>query len=142
MGIFGGIIAAILVAILISAAFYYGFNTRGPWGSIWTFFLVLLLIIWAANIWVRPIGPVYGGVAWIPLFFIGLVFALLLAAIPIYDTGRDRKFPEQKISNNRMKNERLRDTTDDEAAAVGAVGWIFWVFIVILMTAIIIGLIT
>ena len=30
METFGGILAAILIAILISAVFYYGFSARGP----------------------------------------------------------------------------------------------------------------
>ena len=135
MEIFGGILAAILVAILISALFYYAFNARGPWGSFWTFFLVLLLIIWAANVWVRPIGPVFWGVAWIPLFFIGLLFALLLAAIPTYDS-RD----EEVLRRERPANEPELDRREEsELAAATAVGWIFWTFIIILFIAIIIG---
>lgn len=135
MEIFGGILAAILVAILISALFYYAFNARGPWGSFWTFFLVLLLIIWAANVWVRPIGPVFWGVAWIPLFFIGLLFALLLAAIPTYDS-RD----EEVLRRERPANEpELGRREESELAAATAVGWIFWTFIIILFIAIIIG---
>ena len=139
MEIFGGILAAILVAILISAIFYYALKARGPWGSFWSFFLVLLLIIWAAELWVRPIGPVYWGIAWIPLFFIGLIFALLLAAIPTYDED----YPDEGvIEQERMANStniNRRKEAERAAAGAAAIGWIFWVFIIILTVAIIIG---
>ena len=140
MEFFGGILAAILVAILISAIFYYALKARGPWGSFWSFFLVLLLIIWAAELWVRPIGPVYWGIAWVPLFFIGLIFALLLAAVPTYD--EDKPDEEVIIEEERMANStnvNRRKEAERAAAGAAAIGWIFWVFIIILTVAIIIG---
>lgn len=138
MEIFGGILAAIVIAILISAIFYYAFNSTGPWGSLWSFFIVLLLVIWAANVWVRPVGPVYWGIAWFPMFFIGLIFALLLAAIPTNDTRRSRQLREQERIANRTDMDRRRDM-DEAAGAAVLMGWIFWSFIIILFVAIIIG---
>lgn len=138
MEIFGGIIAAIFVAILISALFYYGFSARGPWGSFWTFFLALLLIVWAASLWVRPIGPVYWGIAWIPLIFIGIIFALLLAAVPPYDTrpyDGTRTDVREEIPADEAEIEHQREA----AATAAAVGWIFWTFIIILLIAIFMG---
>lgn len=138
MGIFGGILGTILVAILISALFYYAFNARGPWGSFWSFFLVLLLIIWAASLWVRPIGPVYWGVAWLPLFFVGLVFALLLAAIPTSDTGNEARRGEmidEEMPVDRAEVNRRQDLNRTAATVSG----LFWVFMVILLLIIIIG---
>lgn len=138
MGIFGGILGTILVAILISALFYYAFNARGPWGSFWSFFLVLLLIIWAASLWVRPIGPMYWGVAWIPLFLVGLVFALLLAAIPTSDTGNEARRGEmidEEMPVDRAEVNRRQDLNRTAATVSG----LFWVFMVILLLIIIIG---
>lgn len=134
MGIFG----TILVAILISALFYYAFNARGPWGSFWSFFLVILLIIWAASLWVRPIGPVYWGVAWIPLFLVGLVFALLLAAIPTSDTGKESRRGEmidEEMPVDRAEVNRRQDLNRTAATVSG----LFWLFMVILLLVIIIG---
>lgn len=137
MEIFGGILAAIVIAVLISAIFYYGFSARGPWGSFWTFFLVLLLIVWAASLWTRPVGPVYWGVAWIPLFFIGLIFALLLAAIPTYDTTPEEEaIIDQEILAEEPELARRREA---EASSAAAVGWFFWLFIAILFFVAIIG---
>lgn len=140
MEIFGGILGTILVAILISALFYYAFNARGPWGSFWSFFLVLLLIIWAASLWVRPIGPVYWGVAWIPLFFVGLLFALLLAAIPTSDTRdviREDEIAEAERERqvNPTEAERRRDINRTAATISGT----FWILMVVLLLVIIVG---
>lgn len=138
MEIFGGLLGTILVAILISALFYYAFNARGPWGSFWSFFLVLLLIIWAASLWVRPIGPMYWGVAWIPLFLVGLVFALLLAAIPTSDTGNEARRGEmidEEMPVDRAEVNRRQDLNRTAATVSG----LFWVFMVILLLIIIIG---
>jgi hypothetical protein len=138
MEIVGGVIAAILVAILISALFYYGLNARGPWGSFWTFFLALLLIVWAASLWVRPIGPVYWGVAWIPLIFIGIIFALLLAAVPTYDT-RPYDGTRTDVREEIPADEAEIESRREAEATAAAVGWIFWTFVLILLIAIIIG---
>lgn len=136
METFGGVLAAILIAILISAIFYYGFSSRGPWGTFWTFFLVLLLIIWAASLWVRPVGPVYWGVAWVPLLFIGLIFALLLAAIPAYEPTPEEEIVDREIVVGDPETVRRREA---EASSAAAIGWIFWLFITILFVAIIVG---
>lgn len=132
----GGIIAAIFIAILISAIFYYGFSARGPWGSFWTFFLILLLIIWAASLWTRPVGPVYWGIAWVPLFFIGLIFALLLAAVPTYGAPPEEEVTEEDLMVEDPEVERRREA---EIGAAAAIGWLFWAFILILFTAVVAG---
>lgn len=135
---FGGIFAAILIAVLISSIFYFALNIKGPWGSFWTFFIVLMLIIWAANLWVRPIGPAYWGVSWIPLIFIGIIFALLLSAIPSYDTRPEEgeRKTDQRMPADQADLDARRET---DYAAAAAVGWIFWTFIIILFLAVIIG---
>ena len=91
-----GLIAVILVAFVIGALFYFVLKNRGPWGSFWTFFIVLFLGVYLAHIWVRPIGPVYWGVAFLPLLFVGLVIALLLAAATPSNRKKDftnRNYP-------------------------------------------------
>lgn len=147
MDILGGILAAIAIAILISALFYFAFNIRGPWGSFWTFFLVLLLVIWAASLWLRPIGPVFWGVSWVPLIFIGLIFALLLAAIPYGDETEerltDRRLPEEDVTLDETQPESRRievERREEAAGAAVAVGWIFWTFIIFLLIAIFAGI--
>lgn len=74
------IILVIVAAILVGTLFYYVFKISGPWGSFWTFLLILILAGLAAEAWVTPFGPVFYDVAWFPTIFVILIFALILAA--------------------------------------------------------------
>lgn len=130
----GGVFGAIIIAIFISLIFYFALGARGPWGTFWTFFLVLLFVIWAASLWIAPIGPVYWGIAWIPLFFVGLVFALLLAAIPA-SREEDIEATRTDVDLSQEEIERRRETNRTAATVSG----FFWVFLVILLIAIIFG---
>lgn len=126
------IVGAIVVAIILTLLFFYGLSARGPWGSLWSFFLVILLTVWAASFWVEPVGPAYGGIAWVPLFFIGLIFALLLAAIPTTD---------QK-GRSRLRSDVIGDVPEEEereAKTAIAISTMFWVFIGLLLLAVAAG---
>lgn len=128
------IIGAIILALLIGAMFYYGFKARGPWGSFWPLVLVLFLVMTITAIWVQPIGPVWWwGVAWLDLFIIGLLIALLLSAAT--PTASDRERHRRYYGTRRA--------TDEEAGAGAAVaiGLIFWVLIIFFLLAAITGLI-
>lgn len=138
MDILAGIAATVFVAILISSLFYYAFNARGPWGSFWTFFLVILLIIWAASLWLRPIGPLFWGIAWIPLFFVGLLFALLLASLPSAHNRREDKrgdMIDEEIPVDRAEANRRQDLNRTTATISG----LLWAFMIILLLIILIG---
>lgn len=119
------LLAGILIAALITAIFYYGFNVKGPWGSFWTFFILLFFMVWAASVWVRPTGPEFWGVAWFPLIFIGLLFALLLAAMPSHE--------------NRHGNRKEKSNKKDKRLKTAFVGWIFWAFLTVLIISLILG---
>lgn len=137
MEYFGQVFGAIIIAAIISLIFYFALNARGPWGTLWTFFLVLLFAIWAGSLWISPAGPVYWGIAWIPLFFVGLVFALLLAAIP---TTSDERYIDETTETtdvNLTSEEVERRREADRTAA--AVSGFFWVLLLILFIVIIIG---
>lgn len=128
------VVGAIIIAIVLTLIFYFALSARGPWGSLWSFFLIILLIVWSASLWISPIGPVYWGVAWIPLIFIGIIFALLLAAIPTSETDYRGVRGDVVDADVRTEPERA-----EERAAAGAVGFMFWIFIFFLIIAIIAG---
>ena len=87
------IIAAFVFAALIGLFFSSVFRIKGPWGKLWSFILVLFLIIWASELWVEPMGPTLYDVAWIPLLIVGIVTALLLAAV-------SPRIPRKNTPNN------------------------------------------
>lgn len=71
---------ALAIAIVLTGIFSYLFRLRGPWGAGWTFFLVLLAGMLAADVWISPVGPSWQGVYLLPPIFTGLLIALILAA--------------------------------------------------------------
>ena len=131
METFGGIIGAIITAVVVAILFYFILKIKGPWSNFWTFFLLLFLSIWAASLWVSPMGPMYWGVAWVPLIFIGIIAALLLAAIPIRSEPKNGEFSNDATEEGlRRKNYGIGTAT---------LSGVFWMFMVILMIAVVIG---
>ncbi|WP_017732017.1 hypothetical protein [Nafulsella turpanensis] len=131
METFGAITGVILTAVAIALIFYFVLKVKGPWGNFWTFFVVLFLSIWAASLWVSPFGPVYWGIAWIPLLFIGIIVALLLSAMPSPPANT-----ETSASDNGMDENASRK---DFGIGVATLSGIFWMFLVILLVAVVIG---
>jgi len=103
-------------ALIIGAIFYYLFRSSGPWGSFWSFLLILILAGIAANAWIAPVGPYYQGVTWFPVLFVILLFALLIAAA----TPPRRTRIESEIEKE-----------EPEAIALGGFFWILLIFLFI-----------
>lgn len=72
---------ALMIAVVLSAVFIIGVRRRGLWDNYLLFFAVVFLGSWAGGIWFSPLGPAWGGVYWLPFLIVGLIFALLLAAV-------------------------------------------------------------
>ncbi len=124
------IIVIALAAIVIGSLFFFVFKAAGPWGSFWIFILVLILAGWAAAAWVRPIGPVYWNISWIPVLFVIILFALFLAALT----------PTRRESEIIEKTHEREPHTEDAAAFT--LSFFFWAFIIFLFAAVIGGLLT
>lgn len=122
----GEIVAMVIVALVVGGMFYYGLKKRGPWGSFWTFLLVVFVGIWLAVVWVDPVGPVWYGAAWFDLFFVGIIFALLLAAATPSATKEQRM--------------HQRSGSDDKEVRKTAISAFFWIMLFFILVAIIIGL--
>jgi hypothetical protein len=122
---YSGLFAAALIALILTVVAVFFLGKRGPWGSIWTFFLVLFLTLCTVSIYVAPIGPVYWGVAWIPITIAGIIATILLiAAMPHPHADRD----EVHVGKN---------TTDVPATPAGR---FFWVLIILVIIAIVVGM--
>ena len=109
------ILLTILVAVFVGVLFYYAFKSTGPWGSLWSFLLILIIAGLAAEAWIEPVGPVVWDVAWVPTLFVILLFALLLAAA----TPSYRETTEVEAGT---------EPPERDSAAV-ALGIFFWIFI-------------
>jgi hypothetical protein len=123
--IFWGILYLVLISFLITLFFSFLLRVRGPWGSFWAFFIIILLAVFAADIWVTPVGPYYGDIHWVPPLAAGLLIALLLAATTPSPKTRSELKAKKKAG--------------EEPSAV-ALGTFFWFLVVFLLIIIIAGL--
>ncbi len=124
------IITILLIAVILAAIFFYGFRRTGPWGSFWSFLLVLILGMLLFTVWTEPYGPVYWGIGWIDLLIIGLLFALLLAAAS----------PSLRQGRHVSEEEILPDTEPRKMPERVAVSGFFWILILLFVVLIIFGL--
>lgn len=126
---FFGVLLTVLGAVLVGILFYYAFKSTGPWGSFWSFLLILILAGLAAEAWVDPVGPTIWGVAWIPIILVILIFALLLSAAT----------PARRRQRRPMETPPPETEESEEETAAVAVSGFFWLFLVILLGIILWG---
>jgi len=93
-----GILAVFIIALLISLLFSSGYRNRPSIVPFIIFFLVLFMAGLAGRFWIVPYGPLLWGVAWIPLFFLVLLFAFLFSAPPLHTRRSDRAEAAEAIS--------------------------------------------
>lgn len=115
------------IAFFITLFFVYALRIRGPWGNLWTFFIVLLLAALAANIWIAPIGPNFRGIYWLPPLVATLFIAFLLAASSPPPRPR-----------NRIK-QQSQEFIEKKASAL-AIGFFFWFVVTFMLILVLIGL--
>jgi len=71
----GALIITLVIMFLVSLL------SRRPVRGLWLFFLIVFLATWAGQLWVTPFGPMYWGIAWIPLLVVSVFFWLLILAL-------------------------------------------------------------
>ncbi|MFW5761437.1 MAG: hypothetical protein ACOCXH_10700 [Cyclobacteriaceae bacterium] len=122
------LLGIIMIALVVVLIFTMIFKVRGPWGSFWTLFIVVLLSVWAADLWLIPAGPVIWDLAWILLIFVAIVVALLLAAA------------ESGVKKPKSTANQENEVTSKEMDTASKISAIFWVILLFLILAIVIGL--
>lgn len=122
-----GFIYLIVIAIMISLFLVYVLRTQGPWDSFWPLLLVLFLTVWAADVWIPPLGPEWWGVYWARPLVVGLFVALLLAAASPPPKAR------KKIGDESL--------LPDEEPRIVTIGIFFWLSLVVIISLIIAGMI-
>ena len=109
---------ALVVGMIIVSIVSLAFGTKGPWGSLLWFFLVVSLFAWAGGVWLVPFGPMFWGIGWLPIIIMGFLVALILtAASP--RTPRWRKASQEEVTS--------------AAGTRAAIDVIFWVVIICLL---------
>src|SRR5690554_2810725 len=136
--VFMEVIGVIIVALVISLLFFYALSARGPWGTLWTFFIIILLVVWASSLWITPIGFVYWGVAWIPLFFVGILVALLLSAMPPSGHHYYRGIKGDVVEDDVVERDVVKPKKGERETAK-TISVLFWIFIAFMVIAIIAG---
>lgn len=125
---YNAIIAALAVAFLLTILFSVLLRNKGPWGGLWVVFIIIFLASWAANLWISPIGPQVAGVSFVPLIIVGLIIAVILAAV------------SRPVTRNKSpKIEAEQQEPPKEAVNAVTVGVFYWVLLVILIFTIIGG---
>jgi hypothetical protein len=112
--LFVALVVGMIIVLIVSRAF----GTKGPWGSLLWFFLVVSLFAWAGGVWLVPFGPMFWGIGWLPIIIMGFLVSLILtAASP--RTPRWRRASKEEVTS--------------EAGTRAVVDVIFWVVIICLL---------
>lgn len=115
------LLVALVFGLFIVWIVSRAFGTRGPWGSLLWFFLVVSLFAWAGGVWLVPFGPAWLGMSWLPIVFMGILVALLL-------TAASPRTPRRRMT---AEEEDAKARADAESNV--AVDVIFWVVIICLL---------
>ncbi len=122
----GELIFAFFMAFLFTLIFAVGLQRRGPWASLWAFFLVIFLAAWAGGLWISPAGPLFVGIYWLPIILVAFVFAVLLAGV-----GRPGR-PQPKV-------ETITEVKEEETAVEKVFDVFFWLLLISLILIIVLG---
>lgn len=136
--IFEPIITAVILALMLTLIFSLLLKNDGQ-GGFWIYFLVLFFIMWAGGLWLYPVGPYLWGVSWLPLFFIGLVAALLLSAAKSdskKDSQKDDAHPPNPRDGEKKSIVSVSDRQHKEAIALSV---FIWAVMIVSIIAIIAG---
>ena len=124
-----GIFYLVLIAFLITFFFSFMLRKSGPWGTFWTFFIIIFLVVAAAYLWIGPVGPRFmEEIYWVPPLAVGLIIALILAATsPPPKTKSELEIQKKEIAEGKK--------------ATLALGTFFWFLLGFMMILVIAGFI-
>lgn len=114
----------ILIIFVIALLLAWAFSPRGKnsYAPVIVFFFILFLSGVAAQFWIVPFGPVFWGIAWIPVLVIILIIALLFSAPSPYER---RKAPVE--------------SKEEASTSTVAIGLFVWVLFILLLVAVLTG---
>lgn len=149
------IISIVVISLLFTLLFVVKLKSKGPWGSGWTFFTIVILWLAAVSLWIPPAGPVWLGVAFLDLLLTALLISFVLSATSIEFTHADRwrqeqvnnlpresdAFPPSVTNNNALSSHDTNIGNEQPGSALFTLrtGGVFWMLLAFLSTLIIIG---
>jgi hypothetical protein len=116
------ILFVLIIGVSLTALLGGGYRKRGGSGIL-LFFLILFVGTWGIGVWITPMGPALYGGYWLSFLLVGIVIALLMAAIPGYSEESQREMP-------------VEDNGVTERKSVYAFNIFFWVLLVFLLVGI------
>lgn len=121
---------SLVIALSVSLILSLFMRRGGPRSGFFFFFLMLFLITLAGGLWIRPFGPNFHGVFWVPIMVIGLIAGLFLYQSAPRRSPRNRKemIQTMKVEKERRQLEQLTYISLDI---------FFWVVAVLLIISII-----
>lgn len=123
----------LFIALLITLFFIHGLKNKGPWGTSWSFFTVLLLAMISAKLWFTPYGPHRNDVYWLPPILEGIIAASLLALATI-------RPPAPRIRSHELTREINRMNENIARSRAVYMKRLFWILVIILLMFSIIGI--
>lgn len=133
-------VIALGVAILFFAVLYFlvlramAAEKRVGWIFLAFVWFALFLPTWAGGLWLRPIGPRLGGVPVLGYLAMGLVVALILAAV----LPRPTPEPERSEDEPRLTREEVLEGQRQEEW--GHLAWFFGIFFIFMVAMIVAGI--
>ena len=113
------------LTLFLTVAFVLGFRKQRSKSAVGVFFVLLFLTTWAAGVWIVPVGEPWGSVPWKSFLVVGILIAILLAAITPFV-----KSPRKSESGLSLEEKKEAEKVVDEIIGYNL---FFWVLIVALI---------
>jgi hypothetical protein len=113
------LIVALAFGFFIVWVVSLAFGTRGPWGSLLWFFLIVSLFAWAGGVWLVPFGPNWGGIGWLPIILMAIFVSLLLTAAS----------PRTRHWGRRVEAQASANTNTETRVVVDSIFWVLLIFL-------------
>lgn len=121
------LLLALFIGLILTGVFAAGFQRARDWDALLAFFVIVFLASWIGGLWIAPVGPVVSGIYWLPFVVVGIIVALLLAALSP---------PSREERLRRLRQTRGEPVTTEESTAgalLAGFGIFFWILMLVLL---------
>ena len=122
---------SLVIALILGTIFIFIIHKKATCSGVFCVFFFLFLVTWAGGIWLKPFGPTWKEIYWLPYLLVGLFFVLLLMV-----------FTPKRPPRNRRETLEMLDQIEQEKSMEKityiSVGLFFWVLLAILAAAILV----